>query len=105
MTLAITDDAITSPDTRHRAIRVSKTMWLVTWLRRDHRLTRNQAITAMTIASTVEATEHAGAFDHQGKPVTPRDPIWVHVNSWAHELGLDGQGAILYVRQAPKWEV
>ena len=105
MTLKIDDDQITSPDTRHQAKRVTKTTWLVTWLRDDHRLTRNQAITAMIIASTVDATEHAGAFDHQGHPVTRRDPLWLHIISWAAELGLDGAHAILQVRQAPKWKV
>lgn len=104
MTLRIEDAEITSPDTAHRAIRITNTMWLVTWLLRDHRVTRNQAITAMTIASTVGATK-----DRQlatiGGPVDKRDPLWPFIVSWAGELGLDGTSAVLMVSEPPKWEV
>ena len=105
MTLRIDDDRITSPDTRHEAVRVSKTMWLVTWLRRDHRLTRNQAITAMTIAETIDGAETRAKFGPDGGPVIRRDPLWLAFVSWAAELGLDGHMAALAARQAPKWEV
>ena len=101
MTLSITDDLITSPDTPHKAVRITKTAWLVTFLRRDHRLNRNQAITAMTIASTVGATDRDLA--KIGGPVDKRDPLWPHIQSWAGELGLDGTGAVLMVKEAPKW--
>lgn len=98
MTLKIDDDLITSPDTPHTAVRITKTMWVVTWLRRDHRLTRNQAITAMTIASTAAATRQL-----TGQPVSKHDPIWPHIVTWAGELGLDGPGAVLKVSEPPKW--
>lgn len=102
MTLKIDDDLITSPDTQHVAVRITKTAWLVTWLRHDHRLNRNQAITAMMIASTVAATRRqivtiAGPLDR-------KDPIFTHVNSWAGELGLDGTSAALWVAEARKWQ-
>jgi hypothetical protein len=97
MTISITDDKMTSPDSHHAAVRIGSThSWRVTWLRQDHRLTRNEAITAMTIASVV------GASDEK---ITRQDPIWGHVNSWAHELGLEGEGAIGYAMQPCKWEV
>lgn len=78
MTLKIEDTEITSPDTQHLAVRKSLTEWRVTWL--PHKLlTRNQAITAMTIAATV------GASDHE---ITRTDPIWRHFTGWAAELGI-----------------
>lgn len=95
MTLKIDDDLMSSPDTPHVAVRITITSWLVTWLRRDMRVTRNQAITAMTIASVVGATENT---------ITRKDPIWPHVNSWASELGLDGESAISYATEPRKWE-
>ena len=100
MTLQIDDDQMTSPDTVHRAVRISKTAWLVTWLRRDHRLTRNQAITAMTIAETVTATITAASG-----PLDKKDPVWPFLVSWAGELGLGAADAIRMTTNPPLWEV
>lgn len=95
MTIMIKDDRITSPDTPHVAIRKSLTSWHVTWLKIEHGpLTRNQAITAMTLAAIVGATGH----------VTKADPIWPHIRDWAAELGLNPQNAITYVTDPPQWE-
>lgn len=94
MTLKIDDDTITSPDTWHVAVRITHVQWRVTWLLPDRRLTRNQAITAMMIASVVGAAPG----DITG------DPIYGHVNSWAHELGLDGAGAAGYAARPCRWE-
>jgi hypothetical protein len=94
MTVQIDDDLMTSPDTPHQAVRISGTAWAVTWLRRDHRLTRNQAITAMTIASVVGV----------GGKLTRSDPIWRHVNNWADELGLTGDDAIADAMKPKRWE-
>ena len=105
MTLKINDDVITSPDTPHTAVRITHTKWVVTWLRKDHRLTRNQAITAMTIASVVGASGRSQLVIQgpSAGPVDKRDPIWGHLVSWAGELGLDGAQAVLYAAAAPKW--
>lgn len=107
MTLRITDDLITSPDTPHQAARITGTRWAVTWLRRDQHITRNQAITAMTIASTAAATEaqRGGPVVTASGPADRRDPIYAHLNSWASELGLDGTSAVLMTRESPGWEV
>lgn len=102
MTLRIDDDLISSPDTAHRAVRITKTAWLVTWLRRDHRLNRNQAITAMMIASTVTATRRQ--IVTIGGPIERNDPVFAHINSWAAELGLDGTVAALAVGAPRKWD-
>lgn len=95
MTVKIGDDYFDSPDTQHVAIRINNTQWRITWLREDHRLTRNQAITAMMIASVTGATEG---------DITSKDPIYGTINSWAHELGLDGPGALLMVARPRRWE-
>lgn len=95
MTLRINDDRIDSPDTCHVAIRKSLTTWQVTWLKLEHGpLTRNQAITAMTLAAIIGASGQ----------VTRTDPIWPHVKGWAAELGLNPQNAITYVTEPPQWE-
>lgn len=56
--------------------------WVVSWLPL-RLLTRNQAITAMTIAETVGTT----AVDHT-------HPMWPHLISWAAELDLTGPDAV-----------
>lgn len=111
MTVKIGDELFTSPDTHHVAVWITKTAWLVTWLRDDHRLTRNQAITAMMIASTVGATAPdlklpAGLGGNELAIVAriAKDPVFAHLNSWAGELGLDGKQAIAMVLQPRKWD-
>jgi hypothetical protein len=96
MTLKFDDDTITSPDTHHKAVRINARHWKITWLTEDFRLDRNQAISAMTIAAVVGATD---------KKITRADPIWAHVNSWAAELGLEGASAINWASRPVRWEV
>lgn len=97
MTLQVGDHLITSPDTPHKAARMSITRWGVTWLRRDHVLTRSEATTAMMIASIV-----GQADNHE---LGAADPMRGHVGNWAAELGLDVAEAIKYAARPPRWEV
>jgi hypothetical protein len=87
--ISITDTHMSSPDTPHTA-RVKGEGWEVSWLP-GRTLDRNQAITAMTIASIVG-----------GKGV-PRadDPIWLHLDGWAAELSLTAPGAVARVAEPP----
>lgn len=89
----ITEYRMDSGDTLHAAARVvDKTTgaahWRVSWLP-GRELTRNQAVTAMTIAETVRAMVDQGA--------TSKHPMWPHVDSWAAELDLTGQHAMALV--------
>src|SRR5215472_11501631 len=74
---------MSSPDTPHTATATGGG-WQVSWLP-GRPLDRNQAITAMVIASTVS-----------GKGV-PRadDPIWLHLDGWAAELSLTAPSAVV----------
>jgi hypothetical protein len=80
--ITITDTHMSSLDTPHTAT-VTGGGWQVSWLP-GRTLDRNQAITAMTIASTV------------GGNGVPRadNPIWMHLDGWAAELGLTGPTAV-----------
>lgn len=89
MSIHITDEAMSSDRTRHRARlwpvpghQAPGTLWEVTWLPGRY-LERNQAITAMVLAETVAS----GFGDHT-------DPQWLHVDGWAAELGLSGPDAV-----------
>jgi hypothetical protein len=92
MATTITDESMTSDVTANRA-RYSKDAaadgngaWVVTWLPL-RLLTRNQAVTAMTIAETVAIAMRSG--------VTEQFAGWrLHVDGWAAELGLTGPEAI-----------
>lgn len=94
MTLLITDAAITSDVTGHTAVfvgdmdtgaQIVPDCWTVSWLPGNY-LTRNLAITAMTIAEEIaEADGDVGL-----------------IASLAHELGMAGPEAIRRVlREAP----
>lgn len=81
--LRITDELVTSLATGHHARRLTgEGGWLVTWFP-GRVLTRDQAVTAMTLAATV-ATEQL----HCGHP------MWEQVDRWAAELGLSGPEAV-----------
>jgi hypothetical protein len=84
----ITDTEIRSDATPHTAtawpVPGEPTLWPVTWLP-GRALTRNQAITAMTIAETVAA--HA---DTRNSAETWR----LNLESWAAELGLRAGNAV-----------
>ena len=91
MTTQITDSEMTSDETRHTA-RIADGGWLVTWLPR-RALTRDQAITAMTIAETVATHEWT---------IDPADPVIPVIESWASELGITAAYAIAEASLAPE---
>lgn len=80
MATTITDQQMTSDQTRHSA-RATGTSWAVSWLP-DRILTRNQAITAMVLAEHIAG----GIGDHTGKR-------WLFIEGWAGELSLSGADA------------
>src|SRR5258708_2798739 len=91
MAIKITDETMTSDRTRHLAAYLDnpagpddpqEPYWLVSWLP-DRKLTRSQAVTAMTLAETVSG---GGARS---------DRMWPFVCSWAGELGLTGSDAVV----------
>jgi hypothetical protein len=88
MSTKITETEMSSDATPHTAtawpVPGEPTLWSVTWLP-GRALTRDQAITAMTIAETVAA--HA---DTQNSAVRWR----LHLGSWAAELGLSADEAV-----------
>jgi hypothetical protein len=87
--ITITDTAMTSPATPHTATATGGG-WQVSWLS-GRTLDRNQAITAMTIADMVGGT---------GVPRAD-DPVWLHLDGWAAELGLTAPGAVARVAEPP----
>jgi hypothetical protein len=98
--LTITDTEMVSDQTRHTAAVVpgavvegGPTAWAVTWLP-GRLLTRNQAITAMTIAEVAAAHGYGVADD---------DSKWrLHVDGWAAELGLSGPQATALASMSPE---
>jgi hypothetical protein len=88
----ITDTHMSSPDTPHTAT-VTGGGWEVSWLP-GRTLDRNQAITAMTIASTIGGT---------GVPRAD-DPVWLHLDGWAAELSMTAPGAVVRVSEPPAWD-
>jgi hypothetical protein len=90
MTLTIHDTAMTSDQTAHVARQApSRNGWEVSWLP-GQVLDRNGAITAMTLADTV--AEEDLREGHR---------LWLHVQSWAAELGLTGPEAVATASQPP----
>jgi hypothetical protein len=90
---------MTSDQTRHTAavvpgavIEGGPTAWSVSWLP-GRLLLRNQAITAMTIAEVAATREfEPGAAD----------PIWLHIDGWAAELGITGPHAVAEASRTPE---
>jgi hypothetical protein len=87
--ITITDTHMSSPDTPHTAT-ATGVGWEVSWLP-GRTLDRNQAITAMVIASTV------------GGNGIPRadDSIWMHLDGWAAELSLTAPSAVVRASEPP----
>lgn len=80
MALTITDKLIRTTDSRHEA-RAAADGWQVSWLP-GQALTHSQAVSAMQIAAK------------PGRGVgLPDDPIWLHIDGWAREMGLSGPNA------------
>ena len=100
MAMKITDTQMTSDQTRHTAavvpgavIEAGPTAWGVSWLP-GRLLLRNQAITAMTIAEVVAT--------HKFQVDGGNDPIWLHIDSWAAELGITGPHAVAEASLSPE---
>jgi hypothetical protein len=89
MTTTITDRMIRSTDTPHTASVRPDTYWTVTWLPKTV-LTRNQALTAITLAETI-ATQ----------PCEPGNPVRDAIDTWAAELGMTTTEAITLATQPP----
>jgi hypothetical protein len=88
---------MTSDQTRHTAtawpVPDEPTLWTVTWLP-GRNLTRDQAVTAMTIAEMV--VERAGILaDSSSK-------LWWHMDGWAAELGITGPQAVAGASMSPE---
>ena len=94
MALTITDRVMRSPDTKHTAHRQLTASWTVTWLP-DRALTRDQAITAMTIA------EWVGRIPADAGPEAYDEKFWLFVDGWAAELGLSGPDAVARASEPP----
>jgi hypothetical protein len=97
MSTKITDAEMTSDATRHTAtawpVPGEPTGWSVTWLP-GRNLTRDQAITAMTIAEAV-ATHVDDLADNAS-------PWWLHIDGWAAELGITGPEAVAHASLSPE---
>lgn len=91
MTLHITDDAITSDETRHtaRLLPLGRGAWEVSWLP-GRLLDRNTAITAMTLGEIVARIVDAGGIDST-------DDRWTIIDAFAVELGITGPDALVRI--------
>lgn len=88
MSTTITDALMTSDQTPHtarwsqRAAADGQGAWVVTWLPGRRLLTRDQAITAMTLAEVVATRD------------VSTDPWRLHVEGWAAELWITPKQAV-----------
>jgi hypothetical protein len=96
----ITDAAMTSNATRHTAIvepgavvEGGPTAWKVSWLP-GRLFTRNQAITAMTIAEAVAV--------HADDLADNASRWWWHIDGWSAELGITGPNAVAEASLSPE---
>jgi hypothetical protein len=88
MSIGITDDQMTCTATGHTAHR-GEAGWQVSWLP-GRTLTRNQAITAMTLGE-------AAARNPQ-----PGDRLWSFAEGWATELGLPSAAEAVHMARGPE---
>lgn len=96
MGMRITSERMTSDQTEHWAEPATDDQygpWRVSWLG-GLEFTRNQAITAMTLAEAIEQMQRDGEL-------SVGHPLWPHVQSWAGELGMSAMAA---VELTWKWE-
>jgi hypothetical protein len=88
---------MTSDQTRHSAtawpVPDEPTLWSVTWLP-GCALTRNQAITAMTLAEMIAV--HADDLTDSGSK------YWLFIDGWAAELGITGPNAVAEASLSPE---
>jgi transcriptional regulator with XRE-family HTH domain len=89
MALTISDRTMTSDRTHHtaRLAQGAQHQWEVSWLP-GRRVTRNQAITAMTLAE-------------ESSPAGPRNRLWPHIQGWAADLGMTAEQAITRITAPP----
>jgi hypothetical protein len=93
MATIITDSLMSSDQTRHTArVNPDGAWWSVTWLP-GRALTRDQAISAMTIAESVDA-----ALDPYST-----ERVWPHITGWAAELGLCDIDAVAMASLPPEF--
>jgi len=92
MATKITDQGMFSDQTRHTAKR-TESGWLVSWLP-GRTLTRNQAVTAMTIAEAVAV--------HADDLADSSSKWWLHVDGWAAELAMTGPEAVAEASLSPE---
>lgn len=99
MPIAITDEEITSEKTQHVARRMAADVqdeaWSVSWLP-ARVLTRNQAITAMTISELV------ASHDVLGDPMHSGHRLWPLIDNLARELGISGPHAVVETSISPQ---
>jgi hypothetical protein len=89
MATKISDTEMTSDITRHAATRTYGG-WTVTWLP-GRTLTRDRAITAMTVAEMIIERAHILS--------DPSSKLWWFVDGWAAELGVTAAFAVAGVSQ------
>jgi hypothetical protein len=87
VSLRIDDALMSSSVTGHTARMTTGTTWSVSWLG-DRQLTRNQAITALTLAELVAAGV-----------IGPAHKQWPHIKTFAAELDLTGDDAVYLIRE------
>ena len=87
--MKITETEMTSAVTRHTA-RLVDGGWEVTWLP-GRALTRNEAITAMTIADIVATCD-----------MMSDSPMWPFIDSWAEELDMSSLQAVVWSSESPE---
>ena len=95
MATKITDTEMSSDLTRHAARAAESGGWTVSWLP-GRTLTRDQAITAMTIAEMI------GAHATVGDPLHAGHRLWPHVDQWAAELAMTGPDAVAEASLSPE---
>ena len=93
MSTKITDTEMTSDLTCHTAQAAADGGWSVTWLP-GRTLTREQAVTAMTIAEIV--VERADILANSSAK------LWWHMDGWAEELGITGPHAVAEASLSPE---
>jgi hypothetical protein len=93
MPVTIHDRTMTSDRTLHaaRLTRGTQHHREVSWLP-GRRLTRNEAITAMTLAEACSTTAPP-----------ERNRLWPHIQGWAGELGITADHAISRISALPAW--
>jgi hypothetical protein len=91
MALTINDRTMTSDRTHHTARLApgEQHQWEVSWLP-GRRVTRNEAITAMTLAEESSPTQ-----------ARDRNRLWPHIQGWAADLGLTAEQAMTRINAPP----